>query len=139
MIDQTSGSTNGLIQSLKRTRQMTPSGITDLKDLFQKGKDALNAREFEEARSLYESVIRDDPDCVEAWNNLGVALCELDLYREALKAYDRIGEDRRTEATWYNVSLAYYYSRDKDTTKTLKHVDQKVGENRKNRIQTSKP
>jgi tetratricopeptide (TPR) repeat protein len=114
MIDRTSGSTNGLIQSLKRTRQMTPSGITDLKDLFQKGKDALNAREFEEARSLYESVIRDDPDCVEAWNNLGVALCELDLYREALKAYDRIGEDRRTEATWYNVSLAYYYSRDFD-------------------------
>src|SRR5262249_38488549 len=37
-----------------------------------------------------------------------------DLYRESLKAYDRIGEDRRTETTWYNISLAYYYSREFD-------------------------
>ena len=96
-------------------------GGTQLKDVFQKGKEALTkgkvtlaAEEFKKAKSLYESVTREDPNCIEAWNNLGVALCELDLYREALKKYDRIGEDRRTEATWYNVSLAYYYSKDFD-------------------------
>ena len=93
---------------------MISLGSTDLKDLFQKGREALTAEEFKEAKSLYESLTREDPDCIEAWNNLGVALCELDLYREALKAYDRIGEDRRTEATWYNISLAYYYSREFD-------------------------
>jgi tetratricopeptide (TPR) repeat protein len=107
---------------------MTPSGSTDLKDLFQKGNEACTkgkealekgeetraAEEFNKAKSLFESVTRDDPACVEAWNNLGVAFCELDLYREAIKAYDRIGEDRRTGATWYNVSLAHYYSRDFD-------------------------
>src|SRR5262245_44086335 len=101
-------------------------GGTQLKDLFQKGKDALTkgkdaltkgkgtlaAEEFNKAKSLYERVTREDPNCIEAWNNLGVASCELDLHREALDAYGRIGEDRRTETTWYNISLVYYYSRD---------------------------
>jgi hypothetical protein len=36
---------------------------------------------FENARCLFEKIIQIDPYCVEALNNLGVALCELDHYR----------------------------------------------------------
>jgi tetratricopeptide (TPR) repeat protein len=89
-------------------------GSTRLSDLLQEGKGYLSAQNFKKARSLYESVIRDCPDCVEARNNLGVALCGLNLYRKALDEFDRIGEDQRTEKTWYNISLTYYNSRNFD-------------------------
>ena len=86
----------------------------ELKRLFQKGKEAIKEHEFEKAKGLYESITKADPACIEAWNNLGVAFCELDRYRESLKAYSRIEEDQRTDQTWYNMTLAHYYSRTYD-------------------------
>lgn len=80
--------------------------------LFEQGKFANKDNKLEEAKDIYESILQKDPYCIEAWNNLGVTLCELDQYRKALDAYSRIKENSRTAKTWYNISLAYYYLRD---------------------------
>lgn len=80
--------------------------------LFEKGKVANKENKIEEAKNIYESILENDPNCIEAWNNLGVTLCELDQYRKALDAYSRIKENNRTAKTWYNISLVYYYLRD---------------------------
>ena len=82
--------------------------------LFEEGKAANKQNKFEEAKNIYKSILENDPNCIEAWNNLGVTLCELDQYRRALDAYNKIKENSRTAKTWYNISLAYYYLRDFD-------------------------
>ena len=84
----------------------------NLDQLFQKGKLANESANFEEALKIYETIVKDDPNCIEAWNNLGVALCELDQYRKALDAYSIIKENQRKAKTWYNISFAYYNLRD---------------------------
>lgn len=83
-----------------------------LGDLFEKGKAANKEKKFEEAKNIYESILENDPSCIEAWNNLGVTLCEIDQYRRALDAYNEIKVNNRTAKTWYNISLAHYYLRD---------------------------
>ncbi|WP_299491592.1 tetratricopeptide repeat protein [Acaryochloris sp. IP29b_bin.137] len=85
-----------------------------INQLFIEGKNARVNKYFEEAKNIYETIIQNDPNCVEAFNNLGVTLCELGRYRRALEAYLRINENFRTAQTWYNISLVYYYLRDFD-------------------------
>lgn len=91
-----------------------PEQTSNLKKLFQDGKKAIENHTFEEAKALYEKIINIDADCVEAWNNLGLALCELDQYRKSVEAYSNINDEQRTDKTWYNIALAHYYSRNYD-------------------------
>jgi tetratricopeptide (TPR) repeat protein len=91
-----------------------PPQTNNLMELFQQGKEAIETYKFEQAKVLYERITDIDPACVEAWNNLGLALCELDQYRKSVDAYSNINDEQKTDKTWYNIALAYYYTRDYD-------------------------
>lgn len=91
---------------------MVSQNNINLGKLFQEGKDAYENKKLEKAKEIYDSITKADPNCIEAWNNLGVIFCELDQYRKALNAYSKIPENQRTSQTWYNISLAHYYLRD---------------------------
>ncbi len=75
---------------------MTAVHTTYVDQLFQQGKEAIEAGAFEKAKDSYEEVIKLRHRCMEAWNNLGVALCELHQFRRSLEAYGKINEDVRT-------------------------------------------
>jgi tetratricopeptide (TPR) repeat protein len=97
------------------SRHMMPvHDASELAELFQEGKRTIEKRDFETAKNKYQRIIEIDKECAEAWNNLGLALCELDQYRESIEAYSHISEEQRTDKTWYNIALAHYYSRDYD-------------------------
>lgn len=82
---------------------------------FIAGKENIKARKFEEAVKNYEYLLAKNPSCVEAWNNLGVALCESFLFHKSLEAYNRIDITLRSPLTWYNIALAQYFSSDYDS------------------------
>lgn len=104
---------------------MTSIYVSDVDQLFDEGKVAFEAGRYEEARKAYEKVLEKDPTCVEAWNNLGVAFCELYQFRKSIEAYSKIDDSLRTTETWYNVALAYYFARDYDKAldNTQKSID----------------
>lgn len=93
---------------------MTPSHAADMVRSFEEGRNTFKKGDYKAAVEHYAEVTTENPGCMEAWNNLGVALCELFQLRRALEAYDRIPESRRTSKTWYNIALAQYYSADHD-------------------------
>ena len=91
---------------------MVLQGSECLEELFRKGKEFIEEDNFDKAKDEYEKIIKIDPNCNEAWNNLGAALCKLGRYKRALDAYSRIKEDNKTAQTWYNISLVHFYLRD---------------------------
>jgi Flp pilus assembly protein TadD len=77
-------------QALKTLAQLTPH---DLALLGQLATRETNARHFSEAARYYEAILREAPDDIETWNQLGyVQALEGDL-DAARKSFERYGRD----------------------------------------------
>jgi tetratricopeptide (TPR) repeat protein len=59
------------------------------KVLLHRGIDKVRQEKFEEALKLFDRVLQQNPEIVEAWNNRGVALYGLGRLEEALQSYNR--------------------------------------------------
>jgi tetratricopeptide (TPR) repeat protein len=94
-LDGTTPNANGQAQ-----REQTARELRDLQrdlaerrgraiDLASDGDVELSRGDFEDAIRRYERSVQQFPDFHAAWNNLGVALMELDRYAEAEEAFIR--------------------------------------------------
>jgi predicted O-linked N-acetylglucosamine transferase (SPINDLY family) len=53
----------------------------------RQGLSLVRQRQFEQAAAAFENAIREDPDYVEAYHNLGCAMCDLGKFSEAVSYY----------------------------------------------------
>jgi Flp pilus assembly protein TadD len=61
--------------------------------LGQLASQEMNARRFSEAALLYQSVLRENPDDIESWNQLGYAQAFAGDAESARKSFERYGRD----------------------------------------------
>lgn len=68
---------------------------------------------FTKAVEILESFLKDTPDSIEGWYNLGFALMELDQEEEAVKAFDEgLAIDSMIFELWFNKGTALYHLAD---------------------------
>ena len=77
--------------------------------LYDQAGRALDAGNAELAIKLYEELLRQAPDSIEARTNLGVAFAHEGRYEEAAQQYRHVlSRDSRNETAMLNLALAYY-------------------------------
>jgi len=77
--------------------------------LYDQAGRALDAGNAELAIKLYEQLLRQAPDSMEARTNLGVAFAQEGRYEEAAQQYRQVlSRDSRNETAMLNLALAYY-------------------------------
>jgi tetratricopeptide (TPR) repeat protein len=73
---------------------------------------------FKEAIEELRVFLRDSPDSIEGWYNLGYALTEIEEYDEAIRAYDEaLAIDNGIFVLWFNKGTALYEQRDFEKAK----------------------
>jgi tetratricopeptide (TPR) repeat protein len=88
---------------------MNTNASTNRSTLFEDGKLSLENKDYTKAAELFNRLVQEDSSCWEAWNNLGLAYCELQKYDDAVEAYMQIRGENRTSRTWFNIGIAEYY------------------------------
>lgn len=79
------------------------------KDLYEKAGQALDAGDTAQAIKLYEELLKNAPDFVDARINLGAALAAQRRYDEAMQQYRRVlALDPKNETALLNLGLALY-------------------------------
>jgi tetratricopeptide (TPR) repeat protein len=64
---------------------------------------------LKDALEILQNLVKDSPDSIEAWYNLGYVLTELDREEEAIKAYDEaLAIDNGIFEIWFNKANALY-------------------------------
>jgi tetratricopeptide (TPR) repeat protein len=81
---------------------------TLVSNLFKKGNEYINNKKYKKAVDLFKKVLSKEPNCIEAWNNLGLAYCELGRFDDALQAYNKIDDKLKNAVTWFNTGIVYY-------------------------------
>jgi tetratricopeptide (TPR) repeat protein len=115
-------SPNPLAAQLQQARGLIRSGqIQQAIDLLQnlpelsKNEDGLllhgtacfRAGQLEAARTSFETLTRDFPQCIAGWVNLGAALNKLGEHKKAIEIFRRaVQKDRRCADAWYNMGIA---------------------------------
>ena len=85
------------------TQQATPQ------DLYVLAGKAFDAGNVAQAIKLYEQLLEQAPDSIEALTNLGAALAQVGRYEEALIQYSQaLARDPQNETVLLNYALAFY-------------------------------
>jgi len=88
-----------------RTDSQQPSP----QDLYDRAGKALDAGDAPQAIKLYEELLLQVPDSVEARTNLGAALAQVGRYDDALRQYRQaLAHDPQNETVLLNLALAFY-------------------------------
>jgi len=78
-------------------------------DLYDRAGKALDAGDAPQAIKLYEELLQEIPDSLEARTNLGAALAQVGRYDEALLQYRKaLSHDPQNETVLLNYALAFY-------------------------------
>ncbi|MCK4487151.1 MAG: tetratricopeptide repeat protein [Desulfobacterales bacterium] len=75
--------------------------VADAEACFQSGNRNFNLGHYQEAIQAYKDAIRINPECHEAYFNLGLAYCMLGHYQEAVQAYKKCLLMKRNDAKAY--------------------------------------
>ncbi len=71
------------------------------------GMVSFRAGQLEAARTAFETLTRDFPQCIAAWVNLGATHNKLGDHRKAIEVFRRaVQKDRRCADAWYNMGIA---------------------------------
>jgi len=73
-------------------RDAFSQGVPPRRDMREKAEDLLEEERFEEALEVFDAILRDDPDDVEAWFNRSEVLTLLGRTEEACVSLDRVLE-----------------------------------------------
>jgi len=91
--------------------------------LYDQAGRALDAGNAELAIRLYEELLRQAPDSMEARTNLGVAFAQEGRYEEAAQQYRQVlSRDSRNQTAMLNLALAYYKQGDFGKARNLLEV-----------------
>src|ERR1700690_135520 len=91
--------------------------------LYDQAGRALDAGNAELAIRLYEELLRQAPDSMEARTNLGVAFAQEGRYEEAAQQYRQVlSRDSRNQTAMLNLALAYYKQGDFAKARNLLEV-----------------
>jgi len=73
---------------------------------------AMIHKEFEDAATIYKSLLRDTPNDAVLWNRLGIAYQQQDMFKEALKSYQHAAKaDTKSGDAWNNMGTIYFQQR----------------------------
>ncbi len=88
-------------------------------------------KDYASAATVYRTLLKETPNDSVLWNRLGVALQQQDMFKEALKSYERAAKvDAKGGDAWNNMGTVYFQQRKWDKsvrayTKAIK-LDPKV-------------
>ena len=92
---------------------MSDNSAERLQEAIKLLESGLNA----EAVKVLQELVKDRPDMIEGWYNLGFALNEIEEYEEAVKAYDEaLAIDNFIFNIWFNKGNAHYALKDFEKT-----------------------
>lgn len=83
--------------------------MSKLKDSFLKANNFFKEEKFEEAKELYEGIVKSNPNLIRAWNNLGLSYIKLDNFTKAIEIITealKIKPDNNSLLR--NLGIAYY-------------------------------
>jgi len=96
----------------------------DISDLIDKGLEAENATQYDEALSYFDRVLQIEPDNLQALNAKGVIFAKLGKYDDALSYFDRILEIEPDNVEVLNNKIALLADRGKleDATQNIDKI-----------------
>lgn len=85
----------------------------DPKFLFGLGNAYVAARRYQEARAVFEQIIKIDPGITLAHTNLAVTLLNMNEIEPALRELDTaLRQDPESAPSWYNLAIAHAFRKD---------------------------
>ena len=97
----------GLASAAEKAQRASPSQLAD--DFYKHGKAWMKQEKYGSAIPNLAAAICLDPDCFDAYNNLGTAFMKLGVYGEAIKMHERAIDLRPAdpEYPWAYTSLGW--------------------------------
>jgi len=85
------------------------------KELFQKGKDYYQTKNYDQAIQYYKRITFLYPNSIKAWNNLGICYVKIEDYPNAIQSFENaIKIDNQNLSLWNNLGKVYYHKHDYD-------------------------
>jgi tetratricopeptide (TPR) repeat protein len=79
--------------------------------LERAGLDMIH-KDYAAAAAGYRALIKETPNDAMLWNRLGVALQQQDMFKDALKSYERAAKlDNKSGDSWNNMGTVYFQER----------------------------
>lgn len=101
----------------------------EIRDRLQQGADLMALRKYQEAKELYQDILREDRDDIEVYLNLGNACMDLEQFDEGIDAFKRallIDEDSVTAL--YSLAYAYFLDGDYEQAARLFNRIEEIGQ-----------
>lgn len=87
--------------------------LTDFKEIVEKGHQAYDAKNYEEALKYYTQALDINSEDVDTWINLGLCHRHLERYDEAIECYmEATRLEPKSKLAWNNMGWAYHCKND---------------------------
>jgi tetratricopeptide (TPR) repeat protein len=105
-----------LKQIVKVSDKQSAKSLTDNEiamDLYNKGVQETEKKNYKKAINYYEKALKEDPNFVFAWDNLGLNYRLMNNYDKAIECYERsLKIDPKGQMPLQNIAVAYQYKKE---------------------------
>jgi tetratricopeptide (TPR) repeat protein len=105
-----------LKEIVKVSDKQSAKSLTDNEiamDLYNKGVQETEKKNYKKAINYYEKAIKEDPNFVFAWDNLGLNYRLMNNYDKAIECYERsLKIDPKGQMPLQNIAVAYQYKKE---------------------------